>query len=316
LDRSLIAKLKRVVADLRAQCDGVNVQGFDVISGLSGLGVYLLGRLGFGDAREALEEVVGCLIELSQEHDGLPRWHTPSRLSSPDDFMLRQFPNGYLNGGLAHGAPGLLGTLALVRLGGVDREGLGEAIGRLAAWLATHRADDEWGVNWPTGVGLSPEGDRGSGTAAPSAAPPAPTGWCYGSPGVARALYLAGIALRKPEYCELAVRAIEAVLRRPASSRRIPSPTFCHGVAGLLEIVLRFANDVPSETMRDGATALTRQLLALYEPQSLLGFRSVALGGVRVDQPGLLDGAPGVALVLIASAREVEPAWDRIFLLS
>jgi hypothetical protein len=30
----------------------------------------------------------------------------------------------------------------------------------------------------------------------------------------------------------------------------------------------------------------------------------------------LLDGAPGVALVLLAAATPVEPTWDRLFLLS
>jgi hypothetical protein len=36
----------------------------------------------------------------------------------------------------------------------------------------------------------------------------------------------------------------------------------------------------------------------------------------EMDQPGLLDGAPSVALVLLAAATTVEPTWDRLFLLS
>jgi hypothetical protein len=109
---------------------------------------------------------------------------------------------------------------------------------------------------------------------------------------------------------------MEAVLRRPLAARRIESPTFCHGVAGLLQIVLRFANDTGSVALEAGAIALTEQLLGLYEPESLLGFRSVEFAGKRVDQPGLLDGAPGVALVLLAVACNTAPAWDRLFLLS
>jgi hypothetical protein len=35
-----------------------------------------------------------------------------------------------------------------------------------------------------------------------------------------------------------------------------------------------------------------------------------------VDQPGLLDGAPGVILALLAASTDVEPIWDRLFLLS
>ena len=35
-----------------------------------------------------------------------------------------------------------------------------------------------------------------------------------------------------------------------------------------------------------------------------------------IDQPGLLEGSPGIALVLLAAATSVEPTWDRLFLLS
>jgi hypothetical protein len=69
-------------------------------------------------------------------------------------------------------------------------------------------------------------------------------------------------------------------------------------------------------TLEVGAEVLTEQLLGLYEPQSFLGFRAMDFNGQRIDQPGLLDGTPGVALVLLGAACDVEPAWDRLFLLS
>ena len=317
LDRSLISIVKPILADLHGRRKGVGSEIFDVISGLSGAGVYLLARGESAEAQEVLVHLVDILIELSEESDGLPNWHTPAYLSSPEDFMLKLFPSGYLNCGLAHGIPGPLAILSLARMAGVSCKGIDEAIERLAGWLANHRLDDEWGINWPAGVGLLAEGEGAYRIAAAHASPTAQAGWCYGSPGVARSLYLAGIALQKPAYCELATRSIEDVLRRPLEARKIGSPTFCHGVAGLLQIVMRFANDTASPSIRAGSTALTVQLLRQYEPQSLLGFRSLGVGGNRVDQPGLLDGAPGVALVLLAAASgDVEPGWDRMFLLS
>jgi hypothetical protein len=140
--------------------------------------------------------------------------------------------------------------------------------------------------------------------------------WCYGSPGIARSLWLAGEALNRDTYRHLAVAAIEAVLRRPIHARQIDSPTFCHGVAGLTQIVLRFAHDTGLPELAEGARSLVQQLLSLHEPDSLLGFRAIERDGRRVDQPGVLDGAPGVALVLLAAASDTEPTWDRLFLLS
>ena len=255
------------------------------------------------------------LIALTQDENGLPRWHSSPHLSNPaDDFMLQQYPNGYLNCGLAHGVPGIIGALALAHLEGIRCPGMEEAIDRLAAWLTNHRLDDEWGINWPGGIGLRRPGDP-AGLVCPveasnwrrrdgATAAPAWPGFC-----------IFRVNASKDEYCDLAVQTIQDVLRRPPAVRRIESPTFCHGVAGLLQIVLRFANDTASPILQAGAAALTEQLLELYEPESLLGFRSIEFAGKRVDQPGLLDGRRA-ALVLLAAASDVNPAWDRIFLLS
>lgn len=317
LDRGLICSLTPRIEYLNGLKGGVPAYTFDVISGLSGVVPHLLGRRESAEVGNVLNLVIHSLVALSNDENGLPRWHSPPHLSNPaDDFMLQQYPNGYLNCGLAHGAPGLLGALALAHRSGIRCAGLEEAIDRLAAWLVNHRLNDEWGINWPGGVGLRVSGDPAGRVYPTDPLNLAQSGWCYGSPGVARTLYFAGQCLQRQDYCSLAVQAMEAVLRRPLVARRISSPTFCHGVAGLLQIVLRFAHDTGSTLLQAGAVALTEQLLGLYEPKSLLGFRSIEFAGKRVDQPGLLDGAPGVALVLLAAACDVNPAWDRIFLLS
>jgi lantibiotic biosynthesis protein len=318
LEQALLRNLRSMISDLNRHRNGAPVHAFDVISGLSGVTLYLLCRRQSPEIAAALSAATRALVELSREENGLPRWHSPAHLLGADDHMLKQFPHGNLNCGLAHGIPGPLGALALAHRADVVCEGLEEAIDRLASWLLAHRCDDPWGINWPTAVGLLPPGDPAGRVAAADAPTPGPShaAWCYGSPGIARALYLAGLALGKQEYCDLAMCAIEAVLQRPIPARRIDSPTLCHGVAGLLSIVLRFANDTRAPALEAGAVALTKQLLTLYEPESLLGFRSMELEQKRVDQPGLLDGAPGVALALLAAATGVEPAWDRLFLLS
>ena len=173
-------------------------------------------------------------------------------------------------------------ALALAR--GVAVPGLAAAVERTARWLVDHRADDEWGVNWPSVTplpGTAPV-DRGSRAA-----------WCYGAPGIARALWLSGVAMRDAELRDLAVDAMAAVYRRPVSERHIDSPTFCHGIAGLLQVTLRFAQDTGLPLFHGAAPQLFRQLLAAYDPERPLGSRHWSRRTPRwVDQPGLLDGAP------------------------
>jgi hypothetical protein len=309
VEEPLLPQAVALAGALSQPKDGVSVGQFDVISGLSGVGAYLLCRRDNEEVAAALRAVLGSLVASTGEEDGVPYWYTPAHLMG-DETMVRLYPNGHLNCGLAHGIPGPLALMALAVRSGVEVEGLKEAIDGVAVWLDQNRVEDAWGVNWPTAVPLTPAG-------APSSSEgPTRSAWCYGSPGVARALWLAGEALDDPGYRELAVEAMEAVYRRPVWERHIDSPTFCHGVAGLLQITLRFANDTGLPSFTEAAETLSEQLLSLYDPDSLLGYCSLEPGGQRVDRPGLLDGAPGVMLVLLAAATEVEPIWDRLFLLS
>jgi hypothetical protein len=288
---------------------GVSVSQFDLISGLSGVGAYLLCRPESEEAMATLRAVLCALVALTEAEGQVPCWHTPAHLMV-DETMARLYPNGNLNCGLAHGIPGPLALMALALRCGIKVHGLKDAIERVAAWLNRNRVDDAWGVNWPTAVPITLDG-TGVASEKPSRA-----AWCYGSPGVARALWLAGEALERPQYRELAIEAMEAVYRRPIRERYIDSPTFCHGVAGLLQVTLRFACDTGLPLFAEAARTLSTQLLALYDPDSLLGYYSLEPGGQRVDQPGLLDGAPGVVLVLLAAAMDAEPIWDRLFLLA
>jgi hypothetical protein len=301
----LLPQVVALADNLQRQKHGVSVAQFDVISGLAGVGAYLLCRRGEPGPAAALRAVLRSLIVLSAEEQGIPCWHTPAHLMA-DEPMRRHYPAGNLNCGLAHGIPGPLALLALAQSAGVMIEGQAEAIDRLAGWLAQQRMDDRWGVNWPIAVPLGP---------APAPVGPSRAAWCYGSPGVARALWLAGEALDRCEYRDLAIAAMKAVYQRPLFERAIDSPTFCHGIAGLLQITLRFAHDTGLAQFTVAADILGQQLLSLYDPTSRLGYYSLEPGGLRVDQPGLLDGAPGVVLVLLAAATDVEPFWDRLFLL-
>jgi hypothetical protein len=361
--RRMLAALDAVICPQATACadalsrdqrepDGVTVGDFDVISGLSGVGAYLLCRRDHAEAAAAavlttaatasatpaatasaataaaqaaapatsLSRVVESLVALAAARE-VPRWHTPARLTW-DEGMAKVYPHGNLNCGLAHGIPGPLAFLSLASHAGVAMPGLSDAIARLAQWLCDNRCDDGWGINWPTAVPLEAVADaEGTMRLRVGSARDAPDGssrgaWCYGSPGIARALWLAGEALDRDDYRATAVDAMDAVFRRPIPTRRIDSATFCHGVAGLLQIALRFAHDTSLPRFAEESRTLADQLLESYRPDSLLAFRNLETTGHEIDQPGLLDGAPGVALVLLAAATDVEPSWDRLFLLS
>lgn len=293
---------------------GIAEREYDLISGATGVLAYLLTI----DSPEehlsaAIEKLLEYLIRLAETDPKSKRegWYI-SQQYIPLEATRQQYPSGYYNCGLAHGIPGPLAVLSLAWLSGYRTSGLRAAIHFLSEWLIEHALRDTWGINWPSVVPLETSYTVDAYKTLPSCR----AAWCYGSPGIARALWFAGLALEDGQIRQTAIEAIEAVLRRPIAERRIDSPTLCHGIAGLLAICLRFAQDTDNETIRAHIPLLVNQILSHYNPDFPLGFRDLEMTNEGIDQTAWLTGAPGVALALLAASLPIEPAWDRMMLLS
>ncbi|WP_282703827.1 lanthionine synthetase C family protein [Streptomyces sp. CC219B] len=283
---------------------------YDVVTGASGA---LCALLGTGTQEPAERESAGILVRhLIRLAEGGGSRRLLSSAESPDPALLEECPEGYFDLGLAHGGAGPLAALALAWRAGHRHPGQLGAIRTLADWLADHRVEDPWGVNWPNHVGRHAPPAQGAAVTRP----PSRAGWCYGAPGIAMALWHAGHALEAPELRRLAIEAVESVLRRPLPERHIPSPTLCHGAAGLLMVCLRMLPDAPGSAIEAGIPVLAEQILDRFMPTAPLGYRDEEQPGVFVDDPGLLTGAAGVVLALLAAATSVTPEWDRALLMS
>jgi len=318
VDEALAPLVDRGLRRLAA-ASGCRVGEFDLVSGLTGTGVYLLTRhqVRVTESGQAmLGRVLRGLIELTADPCHPRRWHTPAALAAGP--LRDGFPGGLHNCGLAHGVPGPLALLSLAVLSGVRAPGAAEAIHSSASWLAEHATGTAREPDWPDGVPLDAD-RRPPATPDGTSTGPGRAAWCYGAPGVARSLWLAGCAVAEPRWQELAIRAIRAVAARPEQAWGLATPAFCHGRAGLLQVLRRFAADLADPEIESAARRLAASLAAEFDPAALLGVRSAEPDGTPADQPGLLDGAAGVALALLGrpQARYApRPAWDRMFLLA
>jgi lantibiotic biosynthesis protein len=284
---------------------GMPVEEYDVVSGLSGIAAYLLSRIRENRALRAVKTIAAALVNVIERDGGRPAWFTPAEMISAKS-MIGEYPDGNLNCGLAHGAPAMLAVLAMAYRENVVVSRQRAAMERLAYWLAAQRRTERWGDSWPAAVGVN----------ASDPVARAPVGWCYGNPGVARALWLTGKALDDPAFCEMAVNALRSSYRRPASRHGAVPPTFCHGTAGLLQITMRFAQETGLPDFGDAANSLLERLLMRFSDEAPFGYRDHDPELGLVDRAGLLDGAAGVALVLLAAVSNQDPDWDRVFLLS
>jgi len=299
---TLDAQVSRWVLAGKPPGHGVRVASFDVVAGMAGTAPYLLDS----GAEPELRHLLANLVDVCGERDGLPNWHTPHALIV-NPLTAKHYPGGNLNCGLSHGSPGILTAMSLAATAGVEVPGQREAMRGLVDWLLDNRMDDGHGPDWPTAVALPLGSDKPI---------QARTTWCYGTPGVARTLWLAGVALGDHGLREFAAESMLAACERLPGDRQVTGACLCHGFAGVLQTVLRFGHDTGDSRFDLAAEAITERLLACHQPDSRFGFRSLEPDNSPGDDPGLLEGAAGVALALLAATLPVTPSWDRAFALS
>jgi hypothetical protein len=299
---TLDVQVSRWVLAGKAFGHGVQVNLFDVIAGAAGTVPYLLNS----GMEPELRHLLANLVDVCGHQDGRQNWHTPHDLIM-NPLTAKHYPGGNLNCGLSHGSPGILAAMSLAASAGHEVPGQLDAMRELVNWLLDNRLDDEHGPNWPAMVALP----LGSGE--PIAAR---TTWCYGAPGVARTLWLAGAALGDHVLREFAAESMLAACERLPGDHQVNGASLCHGFAGVLQVVLRFGHDTGDPRFAAAAEMITERLLARYRPDSRFGFHSLEPDGSTGNQPGLLEGAAGVALALLAATVPVAPTWDRAFVLS
>jgi lantibiotic biosynthesis protein len=295
--------------------------GYDVITGASGVGRYLLARLEPGTAgateevETALREVLATLVAVALaddvEVDGLrvPAWWVRhSVVAEPSE---PSGSSGHLNLGLAHGVCGPLALLALAWRAGVRVDRQDEAMARIVALLTAHRFTDDAGPGWPMALGTSAlrHGDQGGRHREV---------WCYGAAGVGRSLYLAGSVLEEKGWQAEAHAALEAVLKVTGAAG-LHDASLCHGWAGLLQIYWRMFRDTGEPRYAAAVDLLAGKVVDAFDPQTPFGYRythpSLDIG---MERPGFLEGAAGIALALNSYATGTLPAtnWDAALLLN
>jgi lantibiotic biosynthesis protein len=286
---------------LRAGGVGTPWAMYDAINGLAGIGRVLLAALtaGYDMAESGLLAALHTLTAMIDTQYGRrPGWWLPAGERST------VHPSGAATTGMAHGIAGPVSLLATAHAAGWSVAGQRAAIQSAAHWLLRWRMDATH--SWAPYV-TSDELD--SDTAQPSAG--RRDAWCYGAPGIGRALILAGSALADPQLTTAGEAAIASLSDRPADLWDVEGPTLCHGYAGVLQ-------SAPTSQGGTGDSAAAA-IADAFNPRFTFAFRHLH-HGLPSDEPGLLTGSAGVALALAdhgqLPAPPVPARWDSMLLLS
>lgn len=145
--------------------------------------------------------------------------------------------------------------------------------------------------------------------------------WCAGEAGASAALLAAARAAGRADWETAALRLARAAARRYEADAAGFDAGLCHGTAGLSHLFHRFHQATGEPLFADAARRWLAHTLELRRPgEGIGGFlrrgRSAEGGPGWQADPGFLGGAAGVGLALLAATTPVEPAWDRLLLLS
>ena len=291
VERRLAAAQVRLAARLRP-----SLSEFDLVRGLTGLGAHMLTRDPDG---VLLRRVLGYLVQLTEpvDTDDAMGRHAPGWWSADPADPDKPVAGGHANVGMAHGITGPLALLALAMRHDVIVPGHVEAIGRICTWLDDWRQPGPAGPWWPEKITAAELR-----TGRPAVIEPARPSWCYGTPGVARAQQLAGIALGDPARQQAAEDALTRCLAATQLGR-ITDPSLCHGWAGLAATLWYAAADARTPALPDHVPRVLRLLIQhAHDPTA--------------ERSGLIAGHAGVALTLHTFATGTHVGWATSLLIN
>ncbi|MEK4114767.1 lanthionine synthetase C family protein [Paenibacillus sp. FSL W8-0919] len=312
----VVERWLRESTELLHQKNGVPVELYDTISGASGIGRYLLKNATDPIIVPLIEPILRFLVELTEPicADGkiVPGWFTPIKFDSSAGNK-RNFPVGSFNCGMAHGIPGPLALLSVAYNNGIEVSGQYRAIEYITEWLLDSQLEDEWGCYWPHIIPFEELMTDNKLLRQREA-------WCYGTPGVASALYLSSISLNNPTLAQTALQSFINAVSYECERNRMDSPSLCHGLSGLLLMCLRMGSSTKDPGIEPLIDQLMAGLLQRFDSSSPLGYKDAEPGTANrmrwLTKAGLLEGAAGIAATLLDVGKAEPSDWDYLLMLS
>jgi lantibiotic modifying enzyme len=126
----------------------------------------------------------------------------------------------------------------------------------------------------------------------------------------------------EPEWETEALEIARCAAAGPPEEAGVVDAGFCHGATGLGHVFNRLYQATGDATLRRAARFWFERSLAMRQPgRGVGGFQALTArdDGTKYwddEDRGILTGAAGIGLALLAAATPIEPEWDRMLLVS
>lgn len=146
--------------------------------------------------------------------------------------------------------------------------------------------------------------------------------WCYGTPGIARVLYLASKAVGNKTCEDFAYKCLNGLTIMQVDEFMLDSPTICHGFSGVLMIADSMYKETKQENFKKLSDLICKKILST-EDQSYdflyynydYSFKGKTFASKQnFEDLSLLEGATGVILALLSYTSKEDLIWKKILL--
>ncbi|MBW5884335.1 lanthionine synthetase C family protein [Staphylococcus aureus] len=284
----------------------LNPLNYDTISGLAGIGRYLLNRVDVNATNvKTLKRILTYFKDIQHSQNS---WVVPQKsqfLKSDKNY----FTEGNINLGLAHGVLGPMSLFALCVIKGITIENHQHILKDMYKFIVDEKfcCNDRWLQRYD----LISERNHFNYIR---------NGWCYGNTGVMTTLFLIGQALQDDEIIQTSKKVMLQVVND--KEKNLISPTICHGLSSQILMLTTMNLHFESYEVSDYINELTNKLSSHYKEDHLVNFIDINennQGVFKSRKVGLLEGELGVYLTLITLQNTNilnEKNWTNAFLIS
>ncbi|MGA8163797.1 MAG: lanthionine synthetase C family protein [Waddliaceae bacterium] len=303
---------------------------YDAIKGLPGLVFYLLSYQENPDVKELLDRMLRQLVrvttDISKGTNKIPGWHVD--INDPAvqkifpyphlENLLRTYPNGFFETGLAHGISGCLAALAKALSCAMEVNGAIEGMHKIVHWLQqSQKKSGNLGFVWPKRLGLNLIDSNLVEVATDDYF----DGWAHGAPGILHSMLLAAHALEDRKLTVNCVNEFLKLIERIRNKHTYRGLPFCYGLAGIMAIVHNVRIMTKREEFAEIEQEIAEMIVAQYQYEAPFGFKCIAPSHqieelLLIDNPGLVTGSIGVLLSLLLVISDHRPTWLSIFFLN
>jgi lantibiotic modifying enzyme len=290
---------------------------YDLVNGLTGMGVYFLETWPSSFASEGLALILNYLVDRATPVSSGITWRTPPELLSQWD--RKQAPHGYYNLGVSHGVPGVIFFLDELKALRIQSDRVEPLLTGAVEWLIRQRRPHDTGFVFGSWVPV--EENPAEETPMNNHKSPGAVSWawCYGDLGVIPVLRRVACRSGQDNWLEISADLFTGLLDMLGRGVDLQMHCLCHGSAGVAHLFNRIYQKEGDPRCLEAAQEWYRRTIQSRSPgNGVGGFSSPPLNPQAVSQanPSFLDGALGTALSLLSAVTSIEPSWDRQLLLS